>query len=211
MRQVPGVHQVLVSSSSSAVPSSPGPSDASHDSSSDSDTDMSSPEPDWEFTMTPDVQARLKALPDFKSHASLPGLPTELQLQIFGSLDQIDAACLGLTNSRSYSIYRALHGIKMPLNTRRSGPNPLEHAWELIGKTTCVHCGVYRCQLFEHIKSWMPENLEYCQMTLKFGSRANAGARDHCYRGKPSKPNRKLIYKFSLQNDRYLTYFLRLR
>lgn len=194
------MHRVNITSAASSVPSSPGPSDASHDCSSDSDTDMSSAEPDWEFTMTSAIEARLKALPDFQSqsHASLPGLPTELQLQIFGSLDQIDAACLGLTNSRSYSIFRALHGTKLPLNTRRNGPNPMEHAWELKRKTECAHCGAYRCQLFEHIKSWMPENLEYCQMTLKFGSKANEGARDHCYRGKPSKPNRKSLMVIAL-------------
>jgi hypothetical protein len=136
---------------------------------------------------------RVAELPAFPADASLQGLPNELQTMIFGNLDKIDAVCLGLSNVRTYEVYKAIHGKKMPLNTRRSGPNipNMERVWEVVGKNTCPHCGNYRCQLYEHVKSWMPETLEYCQFSQKFGSRAKEGAKETCYRGKPSKPNRE--------------------
>lgn len=176
---------------SSSGASSPDRSHSSHDSFGDSDTDMSSSEPEWEFQERPATETGLKAHPNVKPLTDLPGLPTELHFQIFRYLDDIDSTCLGLSNSKSYSVYRAIHGTKVRLNTGRNGPNPMERAWEIVGKTSCAHCGNFRCQLFQHIKTWMPEELEYCQMTLKFGSKASDGARDTCYRGKPSKPNRK--------------------
>lgn len=174
----------------SLASTSSGSVSASDDTLDSSDTEMSSPEPEYEFQMTKELMARVAQLPAFKPVATLQGLPNELQLMIFGHLDEIDSVCLGLSNTRSYNIHRALHGPKMPLNTRRPVPNPLERAWEGVGRKTCLHCGNYRCQLYEHIKSWMPEGLEYCQFSQKFGSCAEKGAKDSCYRGKPSKPNR---------------------
>ncbi|KAE8445290.1 hypothetical protein EG329_013528 [Mollisiaceae sp. DMI_Dod_QoI] len=173
---------------------SPTSSESSSDSEShgNTETDMtSSPEEeDWEFEITPDLIQRLSLLPDRAQGHTLPTLPTEMQLEIFSYLDQIDSCCLGLAHPNLYVVFRAIHGTKMPLNTRRIGPNRLESAWEVVGKQECKQCGIYRCELHQHIKSWMPKDLEYCAMKGNFGLQAKEGANATCYRGKPSKPKR---------------------
>jgi len=163
------------------------------DSLASTDTDMtSSPgeDEDWEFEVTPDMIRRLSALPRRNLGATLPTLPTELQLEIFSYLDQIDSCCLGLASPNLYVVYRAIHGTKMPLNTRRIGPNKLESAWELVGKQECKQCGIYRCELHTHIQSWMPKELEYCALKNNFGLRAPDGSKPSCIRAKPTKPHR---------------------
>jgi hypothetical protein len=167
-------------------------SDSDDDTLASTDTEMSPPpeEDGWVFKQTLELMERLALLPQYKDSASLSNLPTELQLQIFGYLDKIDASCLGLSSTKAYGIFRAMHGTKMPLYTRRSGPNPLEAAWEVVGKRECKHCGIYRCELHQHIKSWMPKDLEYCSMKQNFGLPADTKAKPTCFRGKPSKPHR---------------------
>ncbi|TVY57016.1 hypothetical protein LCER1_G000974 [Lachnellula cervina] len=171
---------------------SPHWSDSDDETLASTDTEISpSPEEEgWAFKQTPELITRLALLPQYKDSASLPNLPTELQLEIFGYLDKIDACCLGLSSARAYGIFRAIHGTKMPLNQRRSGPNPFESAWEIVGKRECKQCGIYRCELHEHIKSWMPKELEYCSMKQNFGLPADTEAKPTCFRGKPSKPHR---------------------
>ncbi|KAG9234366.1 hypothetical protein BJ875DRAFT_15513 [Amylocarpus encephaloides] len=147
-------------------------------------------EQEWEFHVTPDMIRHLASLPQYQQGKTLPTLPTELQLEIFSHLDKIDSACLGLSSPSTYTIFRAIHGTKMPLNTRRSGPNKLEAAWEVIGASPCQHCGMFRCELHQHIKEWMPKDLEYCTMKRSFGLPAHVDANATCFRGKPSKPRR---------------------
>ncbi|KAN0108343.1 hypothetical protein V8E51_008085 [Hyaloscypha variabilis] len=165
---------------------------ADYDSLGSTDTDMtSSPEEEeWEFQMTPDLERRLSLIPSRNYGNTLPTLPAELQLEVFSYLDKIDSCCLGLSAPNLYLVYRAIHGTKMPLNTRRLGPNPLEAAWEVVGKRECKQCGIYRCELHQHIKSWMPKELEYCAFKQNFGIPAVNNAHATCYRGKPSKPKR---------------------
>ncbi|TVY68882.1 hypothetical protein LSUE1_G005535 [Lachnellula suecica] len=158
--------------------------------SSNTEMSQSPEEKDWVFEQTPELMRRLSLLPSHTVSTSLPALPTELQLQIFGYLDKIDACCFGLSSPRTYGIFRAIHGTKMPLNTRRTGPNLFERVWEVVGAKPCVHCGIYRCELHNHIKSWMPKELEYCNMKQNFGVPAPNGAKATCFRGKPSKPHR---------------------
>ncbi|TVY33500.1 hypothetical protein LOCC1_G006652 [Lachnellula occidentalis] len=167
-------------------------SDSDNDTLASTDTEISpSPEEEaWAFKQTPELMNRLTLLPQYKDSASLPNLPIELQLEVFGYLDKIDACCLGLTSTRSYGIFRAIHGTKMPLNQRRSGPNPFEAAWEVVGKRECKQCGIYRCELHQHIKSWMPKELEYCSLKQNFGLPADTEGKPSCFRGKPSKPHR---------------------
>lgn len=173
--------------------SSTSSNNADYDSLASTDTDMtSSPEEDeWEFHVTPEIIRRLSLLPTRESAPTLPLLPTELKLEIFSYLDLIDSTCLGLASPNLYVVHRAIHGTKIPLNTRRIGPNKLESAWEVVGKQECKQCGIYRCELHQHIRTWMPKDLEYCSMKGNFGLPAKENAfHQTCYRGKPSKPKR---------------------
>lgn len=179
-----------VSTPSSAA-ASPNRMEADFDGLSGSETDATSAEDDeWEFKVTPDMMRRLSLLPQQQSpRATLSTIPTELQIEIFSHLDKIDSVCLGLTCRRAYSVYRTVYGTKVPLNTRRIGPNSLESAW-VSGKQECKQCGAARCELWQHIRTWMPSNLEYCSMKQNFGSPARPGAAESCFRSKPSKPRR---------------------
>jgi hypothetical protein len=155
------------------------------------DTGMTTPEEDaWVLKITPDIVRRLSCLPQLNSGPTLETLPNELLLEIFSHLDNIDSTCLGLASPKIYPVYRAIHGIKMPLNTRRIGPNSLESCWEVVGKQQCKQCGIFRCELHQHIKTWMPQGLEYCAFKQNFGLAAAEHANATCYRGKPSKPKR---------------------
>ncbi|RFU29680.1 hypothetical protein B7463_g6670, partial [Scytalidium lignicola] len=157
----------------------------------DSGEECSTPAPEFpSFEITPEIARRLSVIPEVREGPALHTLPTELHLEIFGYLDKIDSTCLGLTARNLYFVFRAIHGTKMPLNTRRIGPNKLESAWEVVGKQECKHCGMYRCELYRHIKTWMGDGVEYCAMKRNFGKIAPNGAPDDCYRGKPSKPKR---------------------
>jgi hypothetical protein len=154
------------------------------------DTDMtSSPEEEeWEFQLTPDMERRLSLIPSRNHGNTLPSLPTELQLEVFSYLDKIDSCCLGLSAPNLYLVYRAIYGTKMLLNTRRI--SLLEVAWEVVGSKECKQCGVFRCELYQHIKSWMPKELGYYAFKQNFGITADNNTHATCYRGKPSKPKR---------------------
>jgi hypothetical protein len=188
---VTGLTNAMASTSFSSTSSSSS-HHADYDSLASTDTDMtSSPEEEeWEFQLTPDLMRRLSLIPIRNHGNTLSTLPTELLLEIFSYLDKIDSCCLGLAAPNLYVVYRAIHGTKMPLNTRRVGPNSLEAAWEVVGKRECKQCGIYRCELHQHIKSWMPKELEYCAFKQNFGVPASNNAHATCYRGKPSKPKR---------------------
>ncbi|KAJ5041086.1 uncharacterized protein L3040_005640 [Drepanopeziza brunnea f. sp. 'multigermtubi'] len=173
----------LASSASSASSKN-----ADEDPLANTDTDM---EEEWEFQLTPEIIRRLQLIPMQEAAPSLSQLPTELKLEVFSYLDLIDSTCLGLASPPLYVVHRAIHGTKIPLNTRRVGPNRLESAWEVVGKQECKQCGIYRCELHQHIKTWMPKELEYCSMKVNFGLPAKHDAvHQTCYRGKPSKPKR---------------------
>lgn len=118
-----------------------------------------------------------------KTSTGITSIPTELHYMIFSHLDPIDSTCLGLTNSHFYSMQQSLNG-QVPLGTRRTGPNPLERAW----KGNCRHCGAHRCQLYRHLKDWMPTDYEYCAIRQVYGCEAEEGAERYCYRSNPSKP-----------------------
>lgn len=147
----------------------------------------------------------------------LSDLPTELHFAIFDNLDPIDSVCIGLTSRHFYTLHRHVYREtpKMPLNTRRQGPNNVEWAWRLAnqianlsvhpehvekaithlesyairGAIYCRKCGAHKCELYRHIKEWMGNGWEYCAITGKFTRPAPAGARDACYRRKPTDPH----------------------
>lgn len=120
-----------------------------------------------------------KALPQ---PTGLATIPTELHYMIFSHLDPIDSTCLALSNSHMYSIHTSLHG-KVPLNTRRKAASPLER-W----KGNCRQCGNHKCQLYRHLKDWMPREYEYCAVQQVYLQEAEEGAERSCYRSNPSKP-----------------------
>ncbi|CAP61709.1 uncharacterized protein PODANS_4_2790 [Podospora anserina S mat+] len=57
------------------------------------------------------------------------------------------------------------------------------------GQALCRKCVVSRCQLQTHIKDWMGEKYEYCDITQKFGPKAEEGARKKCERSSPRHSN----------------------
>jgi hypothetical protein len=170
---------------------SPSSCGSDYDTPATADTGMTTPEEDaWVLKITPDIVRRLSCLPQLNSGPTLESLPNELLLEIFSHLDKIDSTCLGLASPKIYPVYTEIHGAKMPLNTRRIGPNSLESCWEVFGKQQCKQCGIFRCELHQHIKTWMPQGLEYCAFKQNFGLAAAEHANATCYRGKPSKPKR---------------------
>lgn len=139
----------------------------------------------------------------------LPYLPPEIHYAIFDFLDPIDATCLGLTSKHFYTIHRTMHG-SVPLNARRMGPNDMEWAWRLAGpliaagtpkdsamamllprgQVYCRKCGTSRCELHKHIQDFFGDNKEYCEVSGKFGRKAQEGARKSCFRSSPRHPHR---------------------
>jgi len=181
---------------------SPASHHADHDSLANTDTEEDDdPADSWEFQITPDMTRRLSVvpppLPSILTAASPPTLstlPNELKLEIFSYLDPIDGTAFGLTSRHSYLIYRAIFPSPIALSTRRVGPNALEAAWAFKGgngEQKCAHCGVYRCELWKHISTWMGADREYCSMKGNFGRKGREGMEERgCWRGKPSKPRR---------------------
>lgn len=135
------------------------------------------------------LAAALPPLVTAEPNTSLSSLPTELHLLIFSSLDPIDSTCLGLTSRHFYTAYRTKHRVRVPLNQRRRGPNKLESAWEVLGPVAgCRYCGIYRCELHNHIREFMPGRYEYCAVRGVFGLKAGEGVNERCFRSNPPKP-----------------------
>lgn len=114
----------------------------------------------------------------------LLNIPTELHLLIFSHLDPVDSTCLGLTNAHFYNLQKALNG-NVTLETCRKG-----RPWEFHGKQECRHCGNHRCQLYMHLRDWMPTKYEYCAIRQVYGLKAQEGVKKYCYRSNPLKPGR---------------------
>jgi hypothetical protein len=138
-----------------------------------------------------ETQSLLESSPSTPSPAlTFTTIPPELHYLIFSHLDAIDSTCLSLTSHHFHSIHATLQkSIPVPLQTRRSGPNRLERAWKGIAWQECRHCGVHRCQLYRHLKDWMPKEYEYCAIRGVYGMEAEEGATKWCFRSNPSKPD----------------------
>ncbi|KAI1808181.1 hypothetical protein F4811DRAFT_549272 [Daldinia bambusicola] len=144
---------------------------------------------------------------------TLEDLPPELHYAIFDFLDPIDSTCLGLTSKHFYSIHKRMHG-KVPLSARREGPNDMEWVWRNTfisgpfvassgvgkqnslallsprGQVYCRKCRTARCELHNHIREWVGDDKEYCEVSQKFGPAASEKARAFCYRSSPRHPHR---------------------
>ncbi|KAH9900239.1 hypothetical protein F4778DRAFT_166631 [Xylariomycetidae sp. FL2044] len=142
---------------------------------------------------------------------TLPDLPPELHYAIFDFLDPIDSTCLGLTSRHFYGIQRAMrHARPIPLAARREGPNDMEWVWRNAGpflpsgvskqnslamlsprgQVYCRKCRTQRCELHNHIRDWVGDAMEYCEVTQKFGPAAVEGAKAFCHRSSPRHPHR---------------------
>jgi len=119
---------------------------------------------------------------------SLDTLPIELHLLVFQHLDPIESTCLGLSSRKLYHVHRCINGT-VPLNVRRKGPNDLERVWVGLDQQQCRHCGIYRCELHAHLRTWIPEKYEYCYIRQIFGLTAELSGTERCYRNCPPVPS----------------------
>ncbi|KAI1778374.1 hypothetical protein F4818DRAFT_299687 [Hypoxylon cercidicola] len=144
---------------------------------------------------------------------TLEDMPPELHYAIFDFLDPIDSTCLGLTNTHFYAIHKRMHGT-VPLSARREGPNNMEWVWRNAfysgpfvqgsgvgkqnslatlsprGQVYCRKCRTARCELHNHIREWIGDGWEYCEVSQKFGRAAPEKAKNFCYRSSPRHPHR---------------------
>ncbi|KAL8305718.1 hypothetical protein RB597_003553 [Gaeumannomyces tritici] len=58
------------------------------------------------------------------------------------------------------------------------------------GHAYCRKCGISRCELHTHIKDWMGDSYEYCNVRQKYGPKAPEGVKSFCYLSNPKKPGR---------------------
>ncbi|POR38630.1 Uncharacterized protein TPAR_01159 [Tolypocladium paradoxum] len=144
---------------------------------------------------------------------ALLDLPPELHYSLFDFLDPIDGVCLGLAHPRLYDIHRRKYGT-VPLRSRYSGPNDMEWAWRgagplirrvqragdkegnsldqlrVKGQVYCRKCGISRCELHRHLKDWMGDGYEYCEIKGVYGKPAGEDAKPYCFMSSPKNPHR---------------------
>ncbi|KAM4065636.1 F-box domain-containing protein [Hirsutella rhossiliensis] len=147
------------------------------------------------------------------SRMTILDLPSEMHYDLFDLLDPIDGVCLGLAHSKLYAIHRRKYG-KVPLCSRYAGPNDMEWAWRgagplirpsrqtdngkgsrldqlrVRGQVYCRKCGISRCELHRHLKSWMGDGYEYCEITKMYGKPAGQDAKNYCFMKSPKNPHR---------------------
>lgn len=152
--------------------------------------------------------------PKPSSRMTILDLPSELHYTLFDFLDPIDGVCFGLAHPRLHDIAKRKYGQQVSLASRYSGPNDMEWAWRgagpLVrsntdglaargheesklrpkGQVYCRKCGISRCELQRHLKEWMGEGREYCEIKKIFGRPAGEDAKTYCYMSSPKNPGR---------------------
>ncbi|XWW96361.1 hypothetical protein V2A60_004334 [Cordyceps javanica] len=58
------------------------------------------------------------------------------------------------------------------------------------GQVYCRKCGISRCELHRHIKSWMGDGYQYCEIKERFGPPAPDGAKSYCFMSSPKDRHR---------------------
>lgn len=58
------------------------------------------------------------------------------------------------------------------------------------GQVYCRKCGISRCELHRHLKDWMGEGMEYCEIKEMYGAPPGEHAKPYCYLSSPKNPNR---------------------
>lgn len=158
--------------------------------------------------------------PKPSSRMTLLDLPSEVHYLFCDYLDPIDSVCFGLAHSRLYDIHRRKYGSvplssrysgpnDMEWAWRGAGPlvDSLKKAPEPAADTTtetgkelasmrtrgqvyCRKCGISRCELHRHLKDWMGEGMEYCEIREMYGKLPSENAKDYCYMSSPKNPHR---------------------
>lgn len=151
--------------------------------------------------------------PKPSAHMTILDLPSELHYTLFDFLDPLDGVCLGLAHPRLHDIAKRKYGNNVSLASRYSGPNDREWAWRgagpLVrsnsgglaasgveeklrpkGQVYCRKCGISRCELHRHLKEWMGEGREYCEIKKVFGKPAGEESKTYCYKSSPKNPDK---------------------
>lgn len=58
------------------------------------------------------------------------------------------------------------------------------------GQVYCRKCGISRCELHRHLKSWMGDGYEYCEIKQRFGAPAGTDAKNYCFMSSPKDRHR---------------------
>lgn len=148
--------------------------------------------------------------PKPSTRMTLLDLPSEIHYLFCDNLDPIDSVCFGLAHSRLYTIHRRKNPGKTPLSSRYSGPNDMEWAWRgagplvrsstqdlgelsrmrVKGQVYCRKCGISRCELHRHLREWMGEGREYCEIKEMYGPVPGEDVKSYCYMSSPKNPHR---------------------
>jgi hypothetical protein len=58
------------------------------------------------------------------------------------------------------------------------------------GQVYCRKCGISRCELHRHLREWMGDGWEYCEIKSRFDRPAADHAKTYCYMSSPKNPHR---------------------
>ncbi|KAG6026770.1 hypothetical protein E4U40_001873 [Claviceps sp. LM458 group G5] len=58
------------------------------------------------------------------------------------------------------------------------------------GQVYCRKCGISRCELHRHLRDWMGDGYEYCEIRKVYGQRAGEEAKPYCYMSSPRNRHR---------------------
>ncbi|PHH80393.1 hypothetical protein CDD82_1802 [Ophiocordyceps australis] len=58
------------------------------------------------------------------------------------------------------------------------------------GQVYCRKCGISRCELHRHLRDWMGDGYEYCEIRKMYGSPAGHEAKPYCFMSSPKNPRR---------------------
>lgn len=158
--------------------------------------------------------------PKPSTRLTLLDLPSELHYLFCDYLDPIDSVCFGLAHRNLYAMHRRKYGKvplssrysgpnTMEWAWRGAGPlvrsstsasteaatSTTDGGNQLVsmrtrGQVYCRKCGISRCELHRHLKDWMGEDMEYCEIRETYGKTPSAEARPFCFMSSPKNPHR---------------------
>ncbi|KAK6207907.1 hypothetical protein QIS74_12988 [Colletotrichum tabaci] len=150
-----------------------------------------------------------------KLKLAMVNMPPEVHHMIIDFLNVIDSTCLGLASHYFYQLHRRRHGfLPLSTTCRPPGdqeltrhltgqafpprPSPDNPSTEAVARVQasshtltsfracwCQICGFALCELWKHLRDWMPPGLEYCPVLGKYAPVQVADADAYCYRRNP--------------------------